>query len=107
MHYDLKDVCLKMRQDCLVMAEAAGSSGMHFGGTLSMIEIIAVLYLQVMKITPDYLNDEKRDRAIISKGHGIPAVYAVLHQAGIITDDELKTFKQNETGRIICDYNQP
>ncbi len=97
MHYDLKDVCLKMRQDCLVMAEAAGSSGMHFGGTLSMIEIIAVLYLQVMKITPDYLNDEKRDRAIISKGHGIPAVYAVLHQAGIITDDELKTFKQNET----------
>ncbi len=91
------DRCRLMRVDCLKMAEAAGASGMHFGGSLSMIEIAYALYIKTMKVGPNYFTREDRDRVIISKGHGVPAVYAALHQAGIVTDDELLTFKTDHT----------
>lgn len=94
---DIEQICTNMRKDCLIMAEAAGSNGLHFGGTFSMIEIIAALYIMKMNIDEHYFDREDRDRVIISKGHGIPAVYAALHQAGILTDDELKTFKKDNT----------
>jgi transketolase len=93
----LIQICKEMRQDCIVMADAAGSSGMHFGGSLSMIEIIAALYLDVMHIDPDNLIDEKRDRMILSKGHGVPAVYAALKQLEILTEEDIRTFKQDNT----------
>ncbi len=89
--------CRMMRIDCLKMAEAAGNSGMHFGGSLSMIEIAYALYIKKMKINEAYFADEKRDRVIISKGHGVPAVYAALHQADIISDSDISTFKTDET----------
>lgn len=94
---ELKQACVEMRQDVMKMAKAAGSSGAHFGGTLSMIEIAAALYLEVMNISKDLLEAEERDRFILSKGHGVPAVYAALKQLGILTPEQLDTFKQNET----------
>lgn len=94
---DLKRNCIEMRKSCLQMAEAAGESGMHFGGTLSLIEIIAALYLEVMNIDKDTLQSEERDRLILSKGHGVPAVYAVLQLMGIISEADLRTFKHDET----------
>lgn len=94
---DIKKYCQKARQDIVSMAETAGSKGMHFGGALSLIEIIAVLYLEVMKVNKEYFASDNRDRVIISKGHGVPAVYAVLHIAGIIDDSELKQFKQKDS----------
>ncbi|MBR3721488.1 MAG: transketolase [Selenomonadaceae bacterium] len=94
---DMREVCRLMRIDCLKMAEAAGNFGMHFGGSLSLIEIVAALYLGYMKINRDYFLNETRNRVIISKGHGVPAVYAALHQAGIISDEELATFKADDT----------
>ncbi len=45
----------------------------HYGGSLSIVEALAVLYGKIMKITPDNFHDEKRDRFILSKGHGGPA----------------------------------
>ena len=42
--------CREMRKDCLRMAKAAGSEGFHFGAALSVIELVAVLYLRVMHI---------------------------------------------------------
>ena len=94
---ELKQYCHLMRQDVLRMAKAAGSSGLHFGGSLSMIEIAAALYLEVMNISKDLLSSEERDRFILSKGHGVPAVYAALRQIGILTEEELDTFKNNTT----------
>lgn len=94
---DWKQVTKAMRADCLRMAQASGKNGMHFGGTLSMIEIAAALYLGVGNIFVDENCYEERNRVIISKGHGIPAVYAALKQLGRITDEELKTFKGEET----------
>ena len=77
---DLGKKCTEIRKDILVMADAAGESGLHFGGSLSMVEIAAVLYLKVMDINKENITSEKRDRLVLSKGHGVPAIYAVLKQ---------------------------
>lgn len=100
---EIGKAAMQMRKDCLYMAEAAGSSGMHFGGTLSSIEIIASLYLGVMNIGKNIIREETRDRFILSKGHGVPALYAVLKQIGIFTEEDLKTFKQDDT----CLFGHP
>ncbi len=97
MRNKLEQACVRMRRDCLLMAEAAGSTGLHFGGSLSLIEIVATLYLDVMNISKDKMNDPLRDRLILSKGHGVPAVYAALHQMGVISEEELSTFKTDDT----------
>lgn len=76
------------------MAKAAGSSGLHFGGSLSMIEITAALYLEVMSISAATVTAEGRDRFILSKG---PAVYAAMVQAGMLDEAELDTFKNDVT----------
>lgn len=94
---ELNEACLAIRQDILRMAKAAGDSGLHFGGSLSMVEIAAALYLEVLNISPDMLCAEERDRLIISKGHGVPAVYAAMRLCGIISPEELDTFKQDDT----------
>ena len=94
---DLEKKCTEIRKDILVMADAAGESGLHFGGSLSMVEIAAVLYLKVMDINKENITSEKRDRLVLSKGHGVPAIYAVLKQKGILNEKDLQTFKSDNT----------
>lgn len=79
------------------MAQAAGAEGLHFGGSFSMIELTAVLYLEVMDTKDGWTKDPLRDRVILSKGHGIPAIYAVLRQLGMLKEEELSAFKQEST----------
>lgn len=93
----IKQLCLKMRNDCITMATAAGDSGFHFGGTLSLIEIIASLYFNVMTIDKNDFNSSCRDRLILSKGHGVPAVYAALKELGVLSENDLRTFKTDDT----------
>jgi transketolase len=88
-----KDAALQMRRDSLRMSLAAGSSGAHCGGGLSAIELIDVLFLAVMNTSADNPFDEGRDRFIMSKGHGVLALYAALKQSGFISDAELDMFK--------------
>lgn len=94
---DLRQMCQNMRMDCLTMAKAAGMQGFHFGAALSIIEMVAVLYKKVLVVDKDDLGNEKRDRFILSKGHGVPAVYAAWKELGLLEEEELRTFKQNET----------
>jgi transketolase len=61
-----------------------------------MIEIITALYIGIMNIEPADLKSEKRDRFILSKGHCAISQYAALNQIGVISDEEIKTFKKNE-----------
>lgn len=88
---------LEIRHDILRMGLRTGSNGAHFGGGLSMVEIMAVLYLSVMRVDPARPRWPERDRFILSKGHGAMAYYAALKQAGFLTDEELMTFKSNHT----------
>ena len=87
----------RMRADCLRMALATGSKGSHIGGALSLVEILAVLYGRILNYDPRNPTDPNRDRFILSKGHGAMAYYAALKQAGFVTDDELLTFKSDQT----------
>ena len=54
----------------------------HIGGSFSMAEILAVLYFQAMQIDPDNPDAIERDRLILSKAHGSPALYAALALRG-------------------------
>jgi len=54
--------------------------GPHIGSALSIVDILAVLYFDIMRIPS--LNDPERDRFILSKGHAVSALYATLSQKG-------------------------
>ena len=86
-----------MRIDAIRATYSTGNTGAHIGGTLSMIDIMAVLYMGVMNISPHNLKDDGRDRFILSKGHGVLAQYTALKQMGIISDEELMSFKKSGT----------
>ena len=90
-------VAREIRHDILRMGLQTGSNGAHFGGGLSLVEIMTVLYKSVMRVNPVSPRWPERDRFILSKGHGAMAYYAALKQAGFVTDDELMTFKSNKT----------
>ena len=63
------------------------------GGSLSIIEIVVALYFDVMKY--DSGSKLPSDHLILSKGHGILAQYAALAEIGVISEEELSTFKQD------------
>ena len=89
----------EMRIDLLKMALAAKSAGAHLGGSLSLVEIMAALYGRVLSFDSTKPQDEKRDRLILSKGHGVMAQYVALRQLGVLTENELLTYKA--TGSIV------
>lgn len=103
----LEKICRQMRHDCLTMGKAAGKKGFHYGATLSVIEIIAVLYMKVMNISKELLDKEDRDRFILSKGHAVPAVYAALKQLGILSEKDLTTFKSENTKLYAHPFRDP
>ena len=82
---------------CMDMGLHAGNEGAHMGSALSCIEIIVALYHRIMVLDTSDLIYESRDRFIFSKGHGAPALYAVLTQLGIIPETALKTFKDQDS----------
>lgn len=90
----LRQLAASMRKDVLDMGLAAGGMGIHLGGSFSCVEILAALYFDVMRFDAGDPSSPGRDRFIFSKGHGAPALWAALHQAGIVGDGELSTFKQ-------------
>lgn len=82
-----------MKLKALDMALSTGSSGSHIGGAFSAMEILASLYA----CANIDVEDENRDRVIVSKGHCVLALYTALWQKGLIADDELLTFDKNGT----------
>ena len=87
----------EIRIDCLRMGSVTGAGGAHFGSALSMVEIMAVLYTDVMKFDSNSPLSPSRDRFILSKGHGSMSYYAALKLSGFVTDEDLMTFKSNNT----------
>lgn len=85
-----------MRRTSMKMAYET-SQNSHFGAALSIIDILAVLYRGVMRYNPNDMKDQKRDRFILSKGHGVLALYSALYESGLINESELTTFVQNAT----------
>ena len=85
---NLRDISENIRLSTFKAIANAG--GGHFGGSLSVIEILTVLYFKVMNINPKDPDDKERDRLILSKGHAGPALYTTLATRGYFPLDELK-----------------
>jgi transketolase len=66
---------------------------LHFGGALSMVEILAVLYFHWMRHDPQNPEWLERDRFILSKGHGAPGLYAALGEAGYFSREEFGAYR--------------
>lgn len=86
---DTREFANKIRIDSIEMAHRSGIS--HIGSALSSVDIIAVLYNDIMKIYPDEPKNPNRDRFILSKGHGSMAQYSALAEKGYIDVEELYT----------------
>ena len=79
-----------LKRLALEMVHRAGSS--HIGGNLSMADIVAVLYNDILSIDPLEPNSPNRDRLIVSKGHAAAILYAALAKRGFFDASELETF---------------
>ena len=91
---NIKSFTLNVRKNILEMAVAAGAGSAHFGGALSIAEIVSTLFAYQMKVDKKNPNWEERDRFILSKGHACLAYYAALCEIGYISKEELKTFEK-------------
>jgi len=89
---DLKNVARTLRTDIIRMIEAAGSG--HPGGSLSVIDLLAVLYWKFLKHDPQRPDWAGRDRLILSKGHACPALYAVMAHRGYFPKEDLLTLRK-------------
>jgi len=84
---ELKKKAIGIRRDILKMLTEAGSG--HTGGSLSLVEILIALYYYKLKHDPKNPASKDRDRVLLSKGHGCPALYAVLADRGYFPKDKL------------------
>ncbi|MDF2523046.1 MAG: transketolase [Clostridiales bacterium] len=69
----------------------------HPGGSLSIADILAVLYFETMNIDPQNPKMEDRDRFVLSKGHCSPALYGALAERGFFPKEDIKTFRHIES----------
>ena len=65
------------------------------GSSLSMAELLAVLYRRILRLSPQTVDDPDRDRLILSKGHACAGHYAVLAECGFFPLDWLEDFYHN------------
>ena len=84
-----------LKKNIVEMIYNAQSS--HLGGALSCLDILSVLYSDVLRINPKKPNDSKRDIFVLSKGHVAAVVYATLANLNFFNKKELKNFGKNSS----------
>ena len=90
---DLQELSKRLRIHAVRMTHLAKAS--HIGSSLSMVELLAVLYGKILHVDPARPDWPERDRFILSKGHGCAAYYAVLAEVGFFPLEWLDTFYGN------------
>lgn len=85
----------EIRKESLKMVFNARAS--HIGGALSMADLLAVLYEDILKLTPENVSDENRDRLLLSKGHACTGLYAVLALKKFISMNDLKNYSADDS----------
>ena len=99
-----KDVKNYRRLASVIRAHAVrmthrGKSG-HVGSSLSIADILAVLYTKILKVDPKKPKWPDRDRFILSNGHAAAGVYAILAEKGFFPKELLQTYYQ-DNGRLM------
>jgi len=95
---DTKDInklnlmAYKIRRNVIEAVYNAASG--HPGGSLSIAEILSVLYFKEMNVNPENPSDPDRDRLVLSKGHCTPALYGALAEKGYFPVEDIKTFRK-------------
>lgn len=89
---NLEEISKNIRRNIVEMVYSASSG--HPGGSLSITDILTVLYFHEMNVNINNPKDEDRDRLVLSKGHCSPALYAVLAEKGYFPKEDLKTFRK-------------
>ncbi len=89
---ELKIIANRIRKNALTAVYSAASG--HPGGSLSIADVLSVLYFEEMRIDPKKPNDPNRDRFVLSKGHCAPALYGVLAERGFFPTEDCATFRK-------------
>ncbi|MCL2323669.1 MAG: transketolase [Oscillospiraceae bacterium] len=89
---DLRKKANERRIDIVNMVYRSKSG--HIGGDLSSIDVLCALYYEILNIDPNDPNDPNRDRFIMSKGHCVESLYAVLADIGFFPKEDLDTVQQ-------------
>ena len=80
------------RADAVTMIHDAKTG--HTGGAMSSLDILSVLYYDVLSVRPEEPRWPERDRFLLSKGHSVEGYLAVLADRGFFPKEELRTFSQ-------------
>ena len=89
---ELSIIANKVRKHALTAVYSANSG--HPGGSLSIADLLALLYFEKMNIDPKNPKMDTRDRFVLSKGHTAPALYGVLAERGFFPTEDIKTFRK-------------
>ncbi len=89
---ELKEMARLMRRDIVSMLTESASG--HPGGSLSIADIMSVLFFKEMNLDSKNAANPDRDRFVLSKGHAAPALYAALARKGYFPVEELKTLRK-------------
>jgi transketolase len=101
----LKNKSLEIRRE--IMKSIANVTIGHTGGSLSIADILSVLYFHAMDVDPADPHKPDRDRLVISKGHAGPALYAALAVKGYFPREDLRNLNRFEGGcPSHCDMNK-
>ena len=92
---ELKNKAQDIRKD--IIEEVYCASSGHPGVSLSIADIMSVLYFKELKIDEKNPRWENRDRLVLSKGHCSPALYAALAERGFFEKENLKSFRKIES----------
>lgn len=91
LYKELEEKAISIRRNIVEMVYMASSG--HPGGSLSIADILTVLYFLEMNVSPIEPKNENRDRFVLSKGHASPALYATLAERGFIKKEDLRGFR--------------
>jgi len=92
---ELNITAYKIRKHAIDAVYNAASG--HPGGSLSIAEIMSVLYFYKMNVNVNNPKNPDRDRFVLSKGHCAPALYGTLAEKGFFPKEDIKTFRQADS----------
>ena len=92
---ELQLIAYKIRHHAVTAVYSAASG--HPGGSLSISDILSVLYFDEMNVDPSNPKNPDRDRLVLSKGHCAPALYGALAEKGFFPVEDIKTFRRADS----------
>ena len=100
---DLQELTAQLRYRVVQMSHEAGAA--HLASSLSCIDILAVLYENILEFNIKHPKSPDRDRFILSKGHAASALYAILASKGFIDNSMLQTY--GKKGSFLEEHASP